>query len=73
MHGHFCLVHVFFHTALSCFGGLSSGEGGKPLHIVVGVNYEKGTTIDIKVQVSSIWAKECLLGYYHSHYLHNFI
>ena len=32
-----------------------------PLHDVVGVNCNKGATTEIKVQVSSIWAKGCML------------
>ena len=52
---------VFFRTALPCSGGYHMERGGMPLHDVVGINCEKGATSEIKTQLSSIWAKECML------------
>ena len=47
---------VFFRTALPCSGGFHMERGGMPLHDAVGINLLK-----IKAQVSSIWAKGCIL------------
>ena len=40
---------------------LSPGEGGMPLHGAVGINCKKGATMNTKAQMSSIWAKGCML------------
>ena len=53
---------VFFLTALPCSGGYHIESGGMPLHDAVGINYEKGAkALKSKAQVSSIWAKGCIL------------
>ena len=52
---------VFFRTALPRFGGYHLERGGMPLHDAVGINCEKGQLLKIKAQVSSIWAKGCIL------------
>ena len=33
-----------------------------PLHDAVGINCKKGSLLKIKAQMSSIWAKACILG-----------
>ena len=57
----FLLGPVFFQTTLSFSGGYHMERGGKPLHDAVGINCEKGATTEIKVQVSSLWAKGRIL------------
>ena len=36
-------------------------RGGIPLHDKVGINCEKGATTENQAQLSSIWAKGCIL------------
>ena len=55
------LGSVFFRTTLPCSGGYHMERGGMPLHDAVGINCEKGATLKIKAQLSSIWAKGCIL------------
>ena len=57
----FLLGTVLFRTALPCSGGYHMERGGMPLHDVVGINCKKGAVLKIKVQLSSIWAKGCVL------------
>ena len=52
---------VFFRTALPCSGGYHMDRGGMPLHDAVGINCKKGELPKIKTQLSSIWAKGCML------------
>ena len=59
---------VFFRTALPCSGGYHMERGGMPLHDAVGINCKKGgwvngwdKLLNIKTQLSSIWAKGCIL------------
>ena len=52
---------VFFRTALPSSGGYHMERGGMPLHDTVGMNCKNGTAIDIKTQLSDIWAKGCIL------------
>ena len=52
---------VFFPTALPCSSGYHMERGGMPLHDAVGINYKKGQLLKIKAQLSSIWAKGCIL------------
>ena len=40
---------------------LSLERGGMPLHNAVGINCKKGELLKIMAQVSSIWAKGCIL------------
>ena len=51
---------VFFRAALPCSGGYHIERGGMPLHDEVGINCKKGV-MKIKAQLSSIWAKRCIL------------
>ena len=39
-------IYVFFRTALPCSGGYYMERGGMPLHDVVGINCENGSTIE---------------------------
>ena len=55
------LLTVLFRTALPCSGGYHMERGGMPLHDAVGINCKKGATMKIKTQLSSIWAKGCIL------------
>ena len=55
----FFIGPVFFRTALPCSGGYHLQRGGMPLHDAVGINCIKGATT--KNQMSSIWAKGCML------------
>ena len=69
------LVHVelnAFHAAIfawhsvlsdspSVLWWLSHGEGRMSLHDAVGLNCKNGALLKIKAQVSSIWAKGCIL------------
>ena len=57
----FLLGPVFFPTALPCSGGCHMEKGGMPLHDAVGINCKKDAKLKIKAQVSSIWAKGCIL------------
>ena len=59
----FLLDTVFFRTALPCSGGYHMERGGMPLLDAVGINSKKGATTEqqIKAQVTSIWAKGCML------------
>ena len=52
---------VFFRTALPCSGGYHMEKGGMPLHDAVGINCKKAQLLNIKTQLSSIWAKGCIL------------
>ena len=51
---------VFFRTALPCSGGYHLEKGGMPLHDAIGINCKRAQQ-KIKAQVSSIWAKGCIL------------
>ena len=57
----FLLCPVFFRTALPCSGGYHMERGGMPLHDAVGINVKRAQLLKIKAQVSSIWAKGCIL------------
>ena len=58
----FLLGTVFLRTSLPCSGGYHMERRGMPLHDAVGINCEKGaTTENHKAQLSSIWAKGCIL------------
>ena len=57
----FLLGTVFFRTALPCSGGYHMERGGMQLHKAVGINCKKGELLKIKAQVTSIWAKGCIL------------
>ena len=57
----FLLGPVFFRTALPCPGGYHMERGGMPLHDVVGINCKMAQLLKIKAQLSSIWAKGCIL------------
>ena len=57
----FLLGTVFFRTALPCSGGYHLERGGMPLHDAVGINCKRAQLLKIKAQVSSIWAKGCIL------------
>ena len=53
---------VLFRTVLSCSGGYHIERGLMPLHDAVGINCKKrAQLLKIKAQVSSIWAKGCIL------------
>ena len=52
---------VFFRTALPCSGGYRMERRGMPLYDVVGINCKRAQLLKIKAQLSSIWAKECIL------------
>ena len=52
---------VFFRTALTCSGGYHMERGGMPLHDAVEINCKNGATTENLAQVSSIWAKGCIL------------
>ena len=52
---------VFFRTALPCSGGFYLERGGMPLHDAVGINCKNCATTEDHVQMSSIWAKGCML------------
>ena len=52
---------VFFRTALPCSGGYHMERGRMPLHDAVGKTVKRPQLLKIKVQVSSIWAKGCIL------------
>ena len=57
----FLFLPVFFRTALPCSVGYHLERGGMPSHDVVGINCKKGTTTEYQAQMSSIWAKGCML------------
>ena len=57
----FLLGPVFFRTAIPFSGGYHMERGGMSLHRVVGINCKKGALLKIKAQLSSIWAKGCIL------------
>ena len=57
----FLLGTVVFRTALPCSGEYHMERGGMQLHDVVGINSEKWASLKIKAQVSSIWAKGCIM------------
>ena len=57
----FLLGTVFFRTALPCSGGYYLENGGMPLYDAVGINCETGATTENQAQVSSVWAKGCIL------------
>ena len=52
------LDNVFFRTALPCSGGSHMERRGMPLHDAVGINCKRAQLLNIKTQLSSIWAKE---------------
>ena len=51
---------VFFRTALPCSGGYHLERSGMPLHDAVGINC-KNWQLNIREQMSSKWAKGCIL------------
>ena len=57
----FFLGPVFFRSALPYSGGYNLERGGMPLHDAVGINGKKGELLNTKAQISSIWAKRCML------------
>ena len=62
----FLLGPVFFHTALPCSGGYHLERGGMPLIDAVLINCKGVQLLKIKSQLSnselsSIWAKGCML------------
>ena len=58
----FLLGTVFFRTPFPCSGGYHLERGGMPLHDAVGINcIKRAQLLKIKAQVSSIWAKWCIL------------
>ena len=57
----FLLGPVLFRTTLPCFGGYHMERGGMPLHDAVGINCKTAQLLKTKAQVSSVWAKECML------------
>ena len=57
----FLLGPVFFRTALPCCGGYHMERGGMPLLDAVGINCKRGAITENQAQVSSIWAKGCIL------------
>ena len=56
----FLLGTVFFRTALPCSGGYHVERGGMPLHDGWD-KLKRAQLLKIKAQVSSIWAKGCIL------------
>ena len=52
---------VFFLTALPCSGGYHMERGGMPLHVAVGITVKRAQLLKINTQLSSIWAKGCIL------------
>ena len=57
----FLLGPVFLRTALPCSGGYHLERGGMLLHDAVGINCNKGSSTEIKAQISSIWATGYIL------------
>ena len=57
----FLLGTMFFRTALQGSGGYHLERGGMPLHDAVGITVKRAQLLKIKAQVSSIWAKGCIL------------
>ena len=57
----FLLGPVFFRTALPCSIGYHMEREEMPLHDVVGINCKNAQLPKIKAQLSSIWAKGCIL------------
>ena len=57
----FLLGTVFFRPALPYSGGYHMETEKMSLHDAVGINCKRGSTLKIKAQVSSIWAKGCIL------------
>ena len=57
----FLLGPVYFRTAFPSSGGYHLESGGMPLYDAVGINCKKGALLKIKTQMSSIWAKGCML------------
>ena len=52
---------MFCRTALPCSGGYHMERGGMPLHDAVGITVKRVQLLKIKTQLSSIWAKGCIL------------
>ena len=52
---------VFIRTAHPYSGGYHMERGGMSLHDAVGINCKKAQLLKIKAQLSSIWAKGCIL------------
>ena len=52
---------LFFRTALPCSGSYHMERGGMPLYDAVGVNCKRVQLLKINSQLSSIWAKGCIL------------
>ena len=57
----FLLGTVFIPTGLPCSGGYHMERGGMPLHDEVRINCKRAQLLKIKAQVSSIYAKWCIL------------
>ena len=57
----FLLGTLFFRTALSCSGVYHMERGGMALHDAVGINCKTARLLNIKAQMSCIWAKGCIL------------
>ena len=57
----FLLGPVFFGTALPCSGGYHLERGGSPLHDAIEINCKNSPVLKITAQMSSIWAKGCML------------
>ena len=58
----FLLEHVFSRTALPCSGGYHLKREGMPLLDAVMIYGKITQLLKIKAQLSSIWAKGCILG-----------
>ena len=57
----YLLGTVFFWTALPYSRGYHLDMGGMPLHEAVGIIVKRAQLLNIKAQMSSIWAKGCML------------
>ena len=52
---------VFYPTAFPCYGSYHLERGVMPLHDAVGISIKRPQLLKIKAQMSSIWAKGCML------------
>ena len=52
---------MFFRTARPWSGGYHPERGGMTLHDAVEINCENGATTENQSEVSSMWAKGCML------------